>query len=103
LNEAIADFSRAIKIKPDLAAAYFNRGNARYKLGELNEAIADYNRAIKIKPDYAAAYFNRGIARMILGDKQGAIEDMQKAVQLFCAQGSPRCQLAQEMLRKLQQ
>ena len=50
---AIADYNQAIKIKPDYALAYNNRGNAKYNLGDKQGAIADYNQAIQIKPDYA--------------------------------------------------
>jgi hypothetical protein len=35
-------------------------------------------------------------------DKQGAIEDVQKAAKLFCSQGNPKCQKAQDALKELQ-
>jgi tetratricopeptide (TPR) repeat protein len=79
---AIADYNQAIKIKPDYADAYINRGNAKYNLGDKQGAIADYNQAIKIKPDYAYAYNNRGIAKKNLGDKQGAIADYNQAINI---------------------
>ena len=59
-NEAIADYSKAIEIKPNKDQAYYNRGIAYYILEKYNEAIADYSKAIEIDPKYQAAYYNRG-------------------------------------------
>ncbi|WP_017716809.1 tetratricopeptide repeat-containing S1 family peptidase [Kamptonema formosum] len=100
---AIIDYSKAIELKPDDAGAYYNRGLARFNLGDKQGAIADYSKAIELKPDYAITYYNRGVARSFLGDKQGAIEDAQKAAKLFCAQGHPQCQRAQQLLKLIQQ
>ena len=61
--EAIAEYSKAIKLNPDDADAYYNRGIAYRKLGNYKDAIVDYSSAIKINPDDAYAYKNRGIAK----------------------------------------
>ena len=61
-DRAIADYTEAIRIKPDYAEAYRNRGVAYAEKGEYDRAIADYTEAIRLKPDYAEAYYNRGIA-----------------------------------------
>ncbi len=79
---AIADYNQAIKIKPDYAYAYNNRGIAKSNLGDNQGAIADYNQAIKIKPDDADAYNNRGLAKSDLGDYQGAIADYNQAIKI---------------------
>jgi tetratricopeptide (TPR) repeat protein len=79
---AIADYDKAIKIKPNYANAYNNRGSAKYNLGDKKGAIADYNQAIKIKPDYAKAYHNRAIAKSDLGDNKGASADYDKAMKI---------------------
>ena len=50
-----------IRLKPDYATAYYNRGIAKDDLGQYFDAIADYDIAIRLKPDYATAYYNRGI------------------------------------------
>ena len=48
---AIADYSRAIELDPDDAAAYYNRGNAKSELDDYHGAIADYSRAIELDPE----------------------------------------------------
>lgn len=48
----IADYSLALALKPEDAAAYNNRAVAKSKLADYHgaEAEADYNRAIEIDP-----------------------------------------------------
>ena len=45
-EQAIADYTAAIKLNPQLAEAYYNRGNAYRRQGEYDQAIADYTAAI---------------------------------------------------------
>ena len=47
---AIADFDRAIELKPEEAEAYYNRGVAKSKLGDQDGAEADRKRAIELDP-----------------------------------------------------
>jgi tetratricopeptide (TPR) repeat protein len=42
---AIADFTKAIQIKPNVADAYFFRGLAYKKKGEIDKAIIDFKKA----------------------------------------------------------
>jgi tetratricopeptide (TPR) repeat protein len=79
---AIADYNQAIKINPNYANIYYNRGVTRYELGDKQGAIADYNQALKINPNLAEAYANRGVVRHDLGDKQGAIADYTQALKI---------------------
>jgi len=81
-QKAIEYLNEAIKLNPDLAQAYNNRGNAYGNLGQHQQAITDYNEAIRLKPDYANAYSNRGIAYDELGEYQRAIEDLNEAIRL---------------------
>ena len=79
---AIANYDKAIQLKPNEAEAYHNRGVAKYNLGEYFAAISDYDKVIQLKPDYAEAYYNRGIAKGTLGEYFAAISDYDKAIQL---------------------
>ena len=77
---AIIAYNEAIRLNPNLAEAYNNRGIVRKELGDKPGAIADYNQAIKFNPNLALAYYNRGIVRKELGDKPGAIDDYNLAI-----------------------
>ena len=79
---AITDFDTAIRLKPDLADAYFNRGIAKDKLGQHNAAIKDYDTAIQIKPDLAQDYLNRGNVKAESGQYATAIKDFNTAIQI---------------------
>jgi tetratricopeptide (TPR) repeat protein len=50
-NDAILDFTEAIRIDPDYADAYFNRGVAHRKLGLDMKAAADFAKAKELGVD----------------------------------------------------
>jgi tetratricopeptide (TPR) repeat protein len=83
-EHAIADYTRAIQLKPDYAEAYNNRGlaEALQSKAELTNAIADYSQAIDLRPDYAYAYNNRGVAYMAGGHPNEAMQDFNQAIKL---------------------
>jgi len=84
-NDAIADYTRAIRIESDddgRAMAYKCRGFAYYQLGNNEDAIADYTRALRIDPDYAGAYNNRGIVYDKLKNYEDAIADYTRAIRI---------------------
>ncbi len=78
----IADYDEAIRLKPDYAAAYNNRGFAYNEKGQYDRAIADYDKAIRLNPDYVLAYYNRGNAYYHKGQTDRAIADYDKAIRL---------------------
>ncbi|HEY85645.1 MAG TPA: tetratricopeptide repeat protein [Chloroflexi bacterium] len=51
LEQAIADYNKAIDLNPDYAAAYSNRGVAYYYSGDLEQAIADFERYLELAPN----------------------------------------------------
>jgi len=75
-------YTEAIRLKPDFAAAYNNRGVARRRKGDVEGALQDCTEAIRLKPGYAVAYNNRGNARKAKGDVVGALQDYIEAVRL---------------------
>ena len=65
--QKVEDYNEAMRLKPDDAYAYCNRGSAYANLNQYQRAIEDYNEVIRLKPDYADAYFLRGKANANLG------------------------------------
>jgi hypothetical protein len=57
------------------AILYFNRGNARFKLGEIGRAIADYNRAYVLAPQDKDIRHNLAFARQYRPDKSLLLEN----------------------------
>ncbi len=78
--EAIDDYDKAIKLKPDYINAYVDRGNAKSDLKKYKQAINDYNKAIELDSNYLSAYLNRGVAKGILKNYKGAINDFNKII-----------------------
>lgn len=79
---AIAAYSDAIALNPNLAEAYNNRGLAYYRLNNAAAALADYNRALRLRPDYAYALTNRAIVVYDTGDFAAVIADTSRAIEL---------------------
>jgi lipoprotein NlpI len=80
---AIADYTQAIKIDPNFAVAYSNRGLARAGKGDHGGAVADFNKAIEVNPQSPYAYYVRGHARKVYYDHlDEAIADFNKAIEI---------------------
>ena len=72
----------ALKINPDYAYAYNNRGVVLAELGRNAESLNSYNAAIKIDPNYADAYYNRGNLKTSTNKDEEALEDFNTAIKL---------------------
>jgi protein O-mannosyl-transferase len=60
-EEAIAEYKKAVELRPDFADAYNNLGNAYNSAGKPQEAIAAYEKAIDINPRSAVTHFNLAV------------------------------------------
>ena len=81
-DNAIADYSEALKLEPTDADIYNNRGNALRRKGQYDRAIADYNEAIKLAPNDPDPVNGRGNAYFNKGDRERALEDFNRAIKL---------------------
>jgi len=81
-DQAIADFSYAIKLDPQDAALRLNLGNAWRDRGDYERAKIGYTEAIQLDPQYAAAYYGRGIVKQKIGDSTGGAADIAKAKEI---------------------
>jgi len=81
-DQAIDNFTQAIKAKPNDASLYTYRGRAKWAKGQNSQALADYDQAVKIDPNYAWAYHNRALVYFTTEDFQKAMEELRQAQKL---------------------
>ncbi len=81
---AINDYTRCIDLGDltvgNLAAAYFNRGNAYYDIGDFDQAILDYDDVIRLDLRGADAHTNRGLAYIKKDNHRQAIREFDMAI-----------------------
>jgi tetratricopeptide (TPR) repeat protein len=85
-GQAIADYGQFIRLSPDHALAYINRGSAYSRMGKLDLAIADCDEAIRLTPNDHAAYFLRGSAYQKKGMPDQAKADWNRGQSLAKAE-----------------
>src|SRR5262249_42444089 len=81
-DKAIANFSEAIRLRPDDASAFNSRGTAYESKGDHDRAIVDYTESIRLNPKNALAFNNRGIVYAHKGNYFRAIADYNEAIRL---------------------
>jgi Flp pilus assembly protein TadD len=82
VDEAIAQYQKALQINPDSAEAHNNLGSALLQKGSVDEALAHCQRALQIKPDSAEVHNNLGNALLQKGRVDEAIAQYQQALQI---------------------
>lgn len=96
LEQATADFDRAIEQQPGDASNYFNRALAFATAEQYERAIGDYTKALELKPTLAIAHNNRGLAYEKLGARDKAIADFRAALAT-----APHLKVIENNLRRL--
>jgi len=81
-DQAIADYTEALKFEESRAERLNNRAIAYQDKGELELAIADYTEALKVDPKYSWAYNNRGNVFLDKGEFDRAIADYDEALKV---------------------
>jgi tetratricopeptide (TPR) repeat protein len=85
VDQAIENYSKAIKIDPKLAKAYNNRGIAYMWKKQYDLALTDFSKTIALDPKNGKAYNNRAIVYSYQGENNKALQDLHKAQSLGIA------------------
>lgn len=82
VREAISAYDIVLRLKPDYAEVYYNRGTAKTLIGEYGTAIADFDEAIRLNPEFVEAHYNRSQTKVSLSQIEGARYDLEIALKL---------------------
>ncbi len=83
-SEAIETFSSIIRLSPNSALAYYNRGAARYHhQSELEKAVNDLVTSLRLEPNQFKCYRMLGLIHAQQGDWTTMRDDCTKAIQLL--------------------
>lgn len=80
LEEAIAEYDRALAIESRNAIAHYDRGGVLLTMNRPNEAIAAYGHAVELEPTYALAMMNLAAAEFRLGHGPAAASWLRRAI-----------------------
>ena len=75
-------FNKAIKLDPEFAQPYVNKGIVLAKKGRIAEALKYFNKALRLDSTSAEALNNRAIIFSQSGQNSKAIEDFTRALEL---------------------
>jgi len=83
LSEAIYNYEKALRLKPDYAEAYCGIALCHNMSGQVDDEIYYYKKAISVQPEMAAAMVNLGNAYFSKEKFEAAVEQYKKAVTLI--------------------
>ncbi len=82
MEEAIAQFREAARLRPDAARIHYNLGNALLAAGRPAEAITPYREALRLDPKYGKAHHNLAVALGRTGAADEAITHFAEALRI---------------------
>jgi tetratricopeptide (TPR) repeat protein len=87
LEEARADYQRAIQLDPQNLSFHLNLGSALARLGKKKEAVQVYEEALRINPEAALAHYSLGIVLAEEGNWRDASDCFRRAMTLAAQAG----------------
>lgn len=80
LDQAIRDYTEAIRLNPRNNGTYFSRGRVLEKTGKIDEAVRDYTESIRLNPNASSAYSDRGRIFLKRNELDAAIADFSEVI-----------------------
>ncbi|MEZ4885352.1 MAG: tetratricopeptide repeat protein [Chitinophagales bacterium] len=81
-DKALAEYSKALEVRPNYDLAYNNRGNVYFGQNQNDLALADYIKTLELNPGNEKALNNRGSVYYRKGQYDEAAKDYNAAIQL---------------------
>ena len=81
-QQAIADFSESIRLRPDDASGFAGRARSEFSIRNFGGALDDYSEAIRLSPATANLYIARGHVYLSQGNLDASIRDLTEAIRL---------------------
>ena len=82
LDEALADYSEAVRLKPTHSESYRCRAGVYIRKKQFDKALADCQEALRLDPANASAYNERAVCHAAAVDLQAALADYSEAIRL---------------------
>jgi tetratricopeptide (TPR) repeat protein len=82
ITEALANYDKALQLKPDYAKACYNKGESMLRMGQVAAALDLFDRALRITPVYFKALKAKGDALAQAGRSDAAIAAYEEALKL---------------------
>ena len=81
-EQAIADYSRSLKIRPDWPDGWWYLGTLHADQGNYSEAIVSFTNLVKLKPNFGPGWASLGLCEFETKDYQQSRLNLQKAREL---------------------
>ncbi|MCU0481088.1 MAG: tetratricopeptide repeat protein [Anaerolineae bacterium] len=77
MDEAIVSYTEAIRLYPQFADAFYQRGMLFLLRGDYALAVNDFDQALAINPYNVSACYERGVAYYFAGEYERALRDFE--------------------------
>lgn len=98
LEDAAAEFRKAVAAKPDSVTAHLNLGITLVQMNDPNAAITEFRTVLRLHPENSTAHFNLAIVLATQNEHRAAIEELQALLKTNPEDLSARLFLAKELL-----
>jgi len=82
LDEAVANLTKSLQLKPDDAQNHYNLGLALETQGKIDDAVSQYNQALQLNPNDTRARYNLGNIFQSQGKFDKAISQYRQVLQI---------------------
>ena len=94
-ERVVAMLTKVVHDDPNVIDAWFNLGNAHYKVGRFEEAIKYFSKALELKPDYDLAVINMANAYRKIGRDDAALAGYERYLSIDPKNAQVRYQIGE--------